>query len=122
MSLLPVGFGASGDDYEITDSLRLRSSADAFLDRTNTATPTSTTIWTCSFWVKRGTLGTTQYILNAGPFNSGNDFEGFHFRTDDTLRVQLTRGNVQISNYITNALFRDPSAWYHFEFGANNNY
>ena len=31
MSLLPVGFGASGDDYEITDSLRFRSSASAYL-------------------------------------------------------------------------------------------
>ena len=114
MSLLPVGFGASGDDYTIDDSLRFRSSASAFLDRTNTATPTSTTVWTCSVWVKRGTLGTNQYILNAGPFNSGNNFEGFYFMSNDTLRVQLTVGNSQISDYRTNAVFRDTSAWYHF--------
>ena len=120
MSLLPVGFGSSGDvDYTINDSLRFRSSASAFLDRTNTATPTSTTIWTCSFWIKRGTLGTNQYILNAGPFTSGNDFEGFYFMSNDTLRVQLTRGNSQISDYRTNALFRDSSAWYHFVIARN---
>ena len=119
MSLLPVGFGASGGEYTIDDSLRFRSSASAFLNRTNTATPTSTTIWTCSFWIKRGTLGTNQYILNAGPFNSGNDFEGFYFMSNDTLRVQLTRGNSQISDYRTNALFRDSSAWYHFVIARN---
>ena len=40
MSLLPVGFGASGDDYEITDSLRFRSASDAYLNRTF-STPTN---------------------------------------------------------------------------------
>ena len=35
MSLLPVGFGSAADDaHEITDSLRLRSSASAYLSRT----------------------------------------------------------------------------------------
>ena len=34
MSLLPVGFGASGEDYTIDDSLRLRSSASAYLSWT----------------------------------------------------------------------------------------
>ena len=78
MSLLPVGFGASGDDYEITDSLRIRKDADAYLIRTNTASPTSTTVWTCSVWVKRGSnFASDNYIINAGPFNSGNNFEGF---------------------------------------------
>ena len=38
MSLLQAGFGSSGDDYEITDSLRLRSSASAYLSRTPSST------------------------------------------------------------------------------------
>ena len=44
----------------------------------------------------------------------------FHFRPDDTLRVQLTIGNSQISDYRTNAVFRDPSAWYHIVVVRNN--
>ena len=107
-------FFTSGGGYEIDQSIRFNDNDNAYLIRTNTATPTSTTIWTCSFWVKRATLGTDQYILNAGPFNSGNDFEGFYFMANDTLRVQLTISNSQISDYRTNAVFRDPSAWYHF--------
>ena len=104
----------AGASYEIDQSIRFNDDDNAYLIRTNTATPTSTTIWTCSFWVKRATLGTDQYILNAGPFNFADDFEGFYFLANDTLRVQLTRGNSQISDYRTNAVFRDPSAWYHF--------
>ena len=70
MSLLPVGFGASGDDYEITDSLRLRSSADAHLSRTNAANGNRKT-FTISFWIKRANISIDQMrILNS---NFGND-------------------------------------------------
>ena len=60
MSLLPVGIGASGDDaYEITDSLRLRSSASAYLARTPASNGNRTDIWTWSAWVKLGSVTST---------------------------------------------------------------
>jgi hypothetical protein len=62
MSLLQAGFGSSGE-YTIDDSLRFRSSASAYLNRTF-STPADNKKWTFSFWVKRGTLGTVQTILS----------------------------------------------------------
>ena len=114
-----IGASGAGGDYEIEQSLRFNG-VDSHLTRTPTASPTSTKVWTCSFWVKRSSSGGTQYILNAGPFNSGNDFEGFTFFPDNSFRVQLTVGNSQIADFRTNALFRDPSAWYHFVVVRNN--
>ena len=49
---------ASAAGYQLTRSLRFRASATAYLNRTF-GTPTSTTIWTWSAWVKRGGLGGT---------------------------------------------------------------
>ena len=107
MSLLPVGFGASGDDYEITDSLRLRSSASAYLTRTF-STPTDNKKWTFSFWFKRGALGTVQTILSSTL--SGNEDQIYFPGSADTFRFYIDGG---IGDAQTVAVFRDPSAWYH---------
>ena len=49
-----VGMGAnSPSGYDITDSLRFRSSASAYLSRTPTTAGNRKT-WTYSAWVKRG--------------------------------------------------------------------
>ena len=65
MSLLPVGFGASGEDYTIDDSLRLRSSASAYLSWTPGSNG-NRQIFTFSVWVKRGALGAENVIFHAG--------------------------------------------------------
>ena len=102
---------AAGDDgYQISRSVRLRSSASAYLDRTFT-TPTSRRIFTLSAWTKRGALGATAAILgNAGTRevigffgNTSGNGDSLHFR--DT-----TNGAYEVT---TTAVFRDPSAWYH---------
>ncbi len=110
MSLLPVGFGASGDDYEITDSLRFRSSATAYLSRTPASTGNQKT-WTWSGWVKRAKPGSTGYIFAARTGVSGS-YLTLVFSSLDDLRME---SNLETSYplYKTNALFRDPSAWYH---------
>ena len=100
--------------YTIDQSIRFNEDDTAYLSRTNASAPTSTTVWTCSFWVKRGALGTNQYILNAGPFNFGDDQEAIYFVSNDTFRVQLTRSNSVIGYLNTTAVFRDVSAWYNF--------
>ena len=50
--------------YNIARSVRLRSSATAYFNRTLT-TPTNNKIWTWSSWVKRGTLGSAQVLLSS---------------------------------------------------------
>jgi len=111
MSLLQAGFGSSGDDYEITDSLRLRSSASAYLSRTPASAGNRRT-WTLSWWAKRGALGSTGFtVFSAG--TSASDTGELVIKYDnnypDSLAIQTGSTNIRF----TNALYRDPSAWHH---------
>ena len=96
--------GQANLGYFIKNSLRTRSSASAYLNRTP-ATATNQKVWTWSAWVKRGTLGTDQSLFATTSanfsifFGSGND-----------LRVWTNLGNGSI---YTSAVYRDTAAWYH---------
>ena len=102
-----VANGPSG--YNLTNSLRFRSSASAYLSRTPGVAPTSNKIMTLSMWVKRGALGSPQQSLMGSP-NTGNA-DNFRFSTSDTLSMDFQDGAVGILT--TTQVFRDPSAWYH---------
>ena len=100
----------AGGGYPINNSLRFRSSASAYLSKTFAGGPTSTTIQTFSFWVKRGALGTVQVIISG---YDGTSFSAsyLYFDTDNTLALDLAGAALNIQK--TTAVFRDPSAWYH---------
>ena len=94
--------GATG--YQISRSVRLRSAASAYFNRTLT-TPTNNKIWTWSAWIKRGTLSVTQRLF----FATGTD--NIFFETGDSLALYINAGSN--GEYHTTQVFRDPSAWYH---------
>jgi hypothetical protein len=97
--------GPSG--YNLTNSLRFRSSASAYLNRTPGVTGNQRT-WTFSAWVKRGALsGGSQFgrIMST----QGSFGVGINFMSDDTLRLYFGGS----STLQTTQVFRDPSAWYH---------
>ena len=95
--------------YTIARSVRLRSSASAYFNRTTT-TPTSGSIFTHSFWVKRGILGAgTTLISGARPTN----FDRIYIQSNDTLLYQWNDGTSNLAYVETTQVFRDPSAWYH---------
>ena len=114
---------AAGDDgYQISRSVRLRSSASAYLDRTMTASFTSQRIFTFSFWCKRGTLSSaTQTIFDGNQSTNVNQFT-LGFSPDDTFGIAArTSGTSTVSlQLITSGVFRDPSAWYHFVISVDN--
>jgi hypothetical protein len=104
--------GASGQQgYQISRSVRLRSSASAYLNRTPGSAGNRKT-WTWSGWVKRGTLNSSAavaYPLFAVPTGT-TDSTWFEFRfVSDFLYV----GGYSTNWRITSQVFRDPSAWYH---------
>lgn len=92
----------------INNSLRFRASNSAYLSRTPSGAGSSTS-FTYSFWVKRGTLGIQQNFYHSGGTNSSG-FIGFN--ADNTLSCMVF--NSPSANYIWNStmVFRDPSAWY----------
>ena len=101
--------GSGDEGYNLTRSLRFRSSASGYLIRTP-ATTTNRRTWTWSGWVKRGKIGVAQAIFgNQGPIGNNDDTLGFGFLSSDTFGV----GSGFYYWLISSQVFRDPSAWYH---------
>jgi hypothetical protein len=107
-----AGASGQGGDYTIARSLRFRSSASAYLNRTPASAGNRKT-WTWSGWVKRGRLGVAQGFLSAGTNGNQIFFAGFS-ATDDKIYIHNgVQGSSTASWGVTSAVYRDPSAWYH---------
>jgi hypothetical protein len=104
-----VANGPSG--YNINNSLRFRSSASAYLNRTPASAGNRQT-WTWSSWVKRGSLGSYQALFNAF-FGTNNIVESIRFTNSDTLEISYYYTSSFQYDLVTTQVFRDPSAWYH---------
>ena len=98
----------------VTNSLRFRSSASAYLNRTPSVAGNRNT-WTWSGWVKRGTLGTNQSIFVG--YSSSVVYAYLQFNSLDQIRYSSTGSGA---NLITTAVYRDPSAWYHVVFSYDD--
>jgi hypothetical protein len=97
--------------FTANNSLRFRSSASAYLNRTPASAGNRRT-WTWSGWVKRGSLSSTQQgIFAAG--TSANDWTGFRFNNDNFVFYRVGPGGGTTTYLSTTQVFRDPSAWYH---------
>ena len=90
-------------------SVRLRSSQSAYFNRTS-GVPTNGAIFTHSFWVKRGILG-SQVTLISG--QRPTNFDRIYFSSTDTLFYHWNDGTSNLMLLETTQVFRDPSAWYH---------
>ncbi len=101
------------EGYNISRSVRLRSSASAYFNRTPASSGNRTT-WTWSGWVKRGALGSLQFFFSANT-NSGSDTDhtDIRFSSSDTLQFVNDASGLVTVNLNTTQVFRDPSAWYH---------
>jgi len=100
---------SSAGGYNLTNSLRFRSSASAYLNRT-LSTPTNNKLFTWSGWVKRSQIGVWNDLFGAGGAN------GFGFNTawnDNGLAFFTNNGSGDYFFLVTTQVFRDPSAWYH---------
>ena len=94
----------------VNNSLRFRSSASAYLQRTF-STPTNQTTFTFSCWLKRGKLGVSQTVIG----DAGAGFDGVNFSSSDQL-IWYVNGSASIT---TTAVYRDPAAWYHIVLKAS---
>ena len=103
-----MGANGAGGGYNLENSLRFRSSASAYLSRTP-ATAGNSQIFTLSLWVKKGDMAASYGgLYGAGTWATDDDllmFSGNYIRF-------WARGSLD-AELITNAIYRDPSAWYH---------
>jgi hypothetical protein len=114
--------GASGQaGYQIERSLRFNSADSAYLNRTPASAGNRTT-WTLSMWVKRSkiTSGGGANLMSLFGWQSGGSGQsgiiGYSSSTDT-----LSFNQVATTYRITNAVFRDVSAWAHLVFVWDSN-
>jgi hypothetical protein len=70
-------------------------------------------IWTLSAWIKKSTTGTANQNLFSQTGGGSTSQRMYVLFSDDLLVVSQYNGSSSDFNYTTNALFRDPAAWYH---------
>ena len=111
----PLLMGVS-TGYNLTRSLRFRSSASAYLSRTPASAGNRKT-WTFSAWVKRGAISADMEIFHC--YDGSSSRRGaLVFNSDNT--IGWDQGGSSTSGLIdTVAVYRDPSAWYHLVFVAD---
>ena len=104
--LLATTAAAAPAAYQVDRSLRFNSADSAYLNRTPSSAGSGTT-WTLSGWVKRaGFFGTYTPILM-----SADTSQTTEVAFDTSNRLQFVDGPTKYR--VTDAVFRDPSAWYH---------
>ena len=113
MALLPNGLAKTGAvagfyPQTINQSLRFEDDDGAYLSRTPTSAGNRKT-FTWSGWVKVGNTDSYNSLFSAG--SSGSAYASIWFNAGDLVAFSYNGGTV--FNLTTNAVFRDPSAWYH---------
>jgi len=97
--------------YDVANSCRFNSADSAYMDYADHPGTTGGEFeYTLSLWVKRGLLGSAQYLYSYA--RDANATEYLRFDAGDTLTYYI---NVSGSNstHTTTQVFRDCSAWYH---------
>ena len=112
-----VLFGRKGVGvFAIERSLRFHTADSAYLNRAPSSAGDKA-IWTLSFWIK-----ICEFTLNKQVFtvytNSTND-SVIRINGNNYLEIYNYRSGSYQTQYISDAQFRDPSAWYHFVVSAN---
>jgi hypothetical protein len=101
--------GSISTGYDIDNSLKLEADNSERLYKTPSGAGNRRT-FTISFWTKRTEInGVKQYLFEAGNSDSNTDRFTLRFGIGDTFDIQS-----QSTWLITNRVFRDTSAWYHF--------
>ena len=102
--------------YTIARSVRLRSSASAYFSRTP-ATTTNRRTWTFSCWIKQSVGNSFRSIFGSGTTSTPGNYGTFAITASNQLDLEVWAGAV----FTTNAVFRDPSAWYHIVLAVDTN-
>jgi hypothetical protein len=104
--------------YDLTDSVRFRSSASAYLSRTPSSAGNRKT-FTFNAWIKKSANGVEDAIMVCRT-GSSTEFGRIVFNTSDKLDFWI-RNSSSTTNLrlVTTKVFRDPSAWYHIIFAID---
>ena len=99
--------------FQVSNSLRFRSSASAYLNRTPSVAGNRTT-WTWSGWVKA--YGNQNGTLFAARTAVGANYTILSFAAANGGVIRLVDSTTTYPTVEWTRIFRDPSAWYHIVF------
>ena len=111
MSIIIPANSAVGGGFDVANSLRFNTASSDSLTRTQSASPTSATKGTLSFWIKRSLLDVSQYYMST--FQDSNNRVQSWFQANNTFKIIQKVSASTTIEIITNRVFRDISAWYH---------
>ena len=115
MGAAAAAASAGGDNFyshQIANSVRNSASQDGTLKFT-AGTPTSGTTFTMSYWVKRYDNETDSGKLNIFVTGTGGGTYVFWGFKNNNFQAEFTGGTYGDTRLITDAVYRDTSAWYH---------
>ena len=98
----------------VGNSLRLRSSASAYLSRTPASTSNQKT-FTISCWLKRGALSGDNTFFCARQLSTSTPY--FYLSFDNSTNILSLNSNN--ATLYTTSVYRDPSAWYHVVYAVD---
>jgi len=108
-----VGSATAATGYNVANSCRFNSGDSAVLKRTH-GTPTDGKKFVWSAWIKRSKLGADQYFVQN--YTDSSNVSMAYFRSGDDIRIFDRHGTGDGTDtvWISDAKFRDVSAWMHF--------
>ena len=115
MSIIIPANSAAGGGFAVDNSCRFDGSSSKLVKAESAGNRQR---WTYSVWLKRSAITTTTTTFFASS-NGGTTYSYLGIQSDKIRWLDYDGGNN--SNLITNAVFRDPSAWYHIVFVFNSN-
>ena len=97
--------------YDVANSCLFNSADSAKMAITFSGAGTSLRKATFSFWIKRSNLTVDEELLYR--ISSGSDYFNIAFSDTDTLKIKQSISSSVNLEFISNAVYRDPSAWMH---------
>ena len=110
-----VGSATAATGFNVSNSLRFNAASNDHLNRTQTAG--NRRKFTFSTWLKRckGDSRMALFLAN----RSSSNYDQFYLNEAGYIEADFYHSGTQIFRYKTNALYRDPSAWYHMMFAVD---
>ena len=116
-----VGGDGKPTGYEIDNSLRFDGSTTKLTNDPGggSGSDGSRTQFSISMWVKRSSLALgdnneQDCLISASATN--NFYNSIKFNGDDKIQINLINSGSDQDEVVTDAVFRDTNAWYHFFF------
>ena len=122
-SVIPAAADSTPAEDPVTRSLRLDDGSSPYLVRaaSDIGSPTDAKKVTVAFWFKLGNIVASRRVLVGATNSAGTDFWWIELDASHRVNFMVNNGSSSVQGrYITNRVFRDPSAWYHVCFSCDS--